>query len=501
MNRIDRLLNSITMYRLVVYVLGILTVAAVISTFMGKLSASPTLLLISLGLCIISTYITDRGCGRLFGVPANQESALITALILFLIVQPAHSLMTGIALVLAGVIACATKFLLTYNARHVFNPAAFGAAVVSLTGLQATTWWVGNSLFWPLSLLLGLAVVRKMRKLPLVLSFVAVSVLLQLVVFIHAGQPLVPNMRQALIASPLIFLATIMLTEPATMPPRRNQQLVFGAIVAVLYVMAWHIGPLIIYPEVALLLGNLFAFAVSPKFRLRLKLLEVEQISNRVFNYVFQPERPFHFLPGQYMEWTLDNVPYDSRGNRRTFTIASSPTESSVQLGLKYQEPASMFKATFAQLRPGDIIHASQLAGNFTLNGNENRKLVFIAGGIGITPFRSMIKYIVDKNITVDIVLLYVVGDPNEFAYTTLLHAAHVQGVKLIPIITNPAYHADGAITAKLNDSLVIKLVPDYNERLFYISGPSNMVDATQELLHALHIPRTHIKTDHFSGY
>ena len=501
MRSIDRFLNSVTMYRLLVYVLGILSGLSIVFAFMGRLSASPTELVISLGLIVGSAYVTDRGFRWLFNTPTNMESSLITALILFLIIHPADSVVTAVALVAGGAISSASKFLLSYNGKHIFNPAAFAAAVLSLTGLQATTWWVGNSAFWPFSLLLGLAVVRKIRRFPLAIAFVAVSAALQALVYAYAHEPLIANMEQALIASPLIFLATIMLTEPATMPPRRNQQLVFACLIAVMYVMAWEIGPVKIYPEVALLLGNIYAFIVSPKFKVRLQLKEVQKISDRVYSYVFQPDRRLDFLPGQYMEWTLPGVPYDSRGNRRTFTIASSPTEQDVHLGMKYYEPASMYKAAFAELTPGAVVYGSQLAGNFLLQGNEHKKLAFIAGGIGITPFRSMIKYVTDKNMPVDIVLLYAVANPDEFAYAEQLKAARGVGVRTIPIVTAAGFAAPGVVSAQLNAEVIGKLIPDYGERLFYVSGPNAMVDATKQHLHVLGVRRKNVKTDHFSGY
>jgi len=501
MNSIDRFLNNITMYRLVLYVLGILSGLSIVFAFAGRLSSTPTELVVSGGLLIVSAYVVDRVFGRLFNVPTNMESSLITALILFLIVQPADSLVTGIALVAAGAISSASKFLLSYNNKHIFNPAAFAAALLSLTGLQATTWWIGNSAFWPFTLLLGLAVVRKIRRIPLFVVFIIVSTAVQAFVTVQGHHAFVTAMKQSLIASPLLFLSTIMLTEPATMPPRRNQQLLFATIIAVLYVTGWKLGPLVIYPEVALLLGNIYAFAVSPKFKVRLQLKEIQKVSDRVYNYVFQPDRRFNFLPGQYMEWTLAGVPYDTRGNRRTFTIASSPTEQEVHVGLKYYEPASMYKATFAQLEPGDVVYASQLAGNFTLKGNERNKLVFIAGGIGITPFRSMIKYVTDQNLSVDIVLLYVAGDPEEFAYVEQLNAARSVGVRTIPIVTAGGVSSPGVVSAKLSPELIRQLVPDYHERMFYISGPNVMVDASKSFLHDLGVGRSNIKTDHFSGY
>jgi ferredoxin-NADP reductase len=501
MDLIDRFLNKLTMYRLVVYVLSVYAALGVIFAFMGRLSVSPTQLVTSLLLLVTSAYLTDRVFGRLFRLPTNMESSLITALILFLIVQPAHAPMGGLALALAGAVSSASKFLITWNGKHLFNPAAFAAALLSLTGLQATTWWVGSSLFWPATLVLGLLVVRKIRRFPLWLTFVGVSTALQLLQFAAEHADMGVELKHALIASPLLFLSTIMLTEPATMPPRRNLQIAFAGLVATLYVYAWKLGPITLYPEVALLVGNLFAFVVSPKLRVRLHLKEIQKISDRVYNYVFQPERRFAFLPGQYMEWTLDGVPYDARGNRRTFTIASSPTEAEVHLGLKYYEPASQYKAAFERLRPGDSVYASQLAGNFTINGREKQKLVFIAGGIGITPFRSMVKYLIDQNQSVDILLLYAVGDPREFAYLEQFKAAREVGVRFVPIVTNPAHTSADFLTSRIDADLLVRLVPDHAERTFYVSGPDTMVDGVRSQLKQMGVPGRRIKTDHFAGY
>jgi ferredoxin-NADP reductase len=501
MKKIDEFLNRVTMYRLVVYVLSVYILLGVLFSFLGKLAFTPTEMVVSLVLLLTSAFVTDKGLAYIFNIPSNAESWLITALIIFLIMHPATSIPTGIALLLAGFVSSASKYLITWHKKHIFNPAALAAAFVGLTALQSTTWWIGSSIFWPVTLVLGLAVVRKIRRIPLFIVFTAGSVLLQLVVFIVHGQPLLLGMKGALLASPLLFLGTIMLTEPATMPPRRNQQLLFAGIIAIFYILAFKIGPVNIYPEVAILLGNVYAFVVSPKVRAQLRLKQIQRISDRVYNYVFQPDKQFSFIPGQYMEWTLPGVPFDSRGNRRSFTIASSPTESDVHVGIKYYSTSSAYKMTFAELQVGDVIYASQLAGNFTSSGNEHKKLAFIAGGIGITPFRSMIQYMVDKNITVDIVLLYVVSDPLDFAYVEQLKGARSIGVKTIPLVTDLTYRSKGILTAKLTSDLLAKTIPDYSERIFYVSGSNAMVDGTKEYLNMLQVADANIKTDHFSGY
>lgn len=501
MQTIDDILNRITMYRLVVYVLGIMVAASIGFALFGRLGASATAMVVSLIIMLISAYITDRGLGRWLGIPTNTESWLITALILFLILQPVTSVSSGLILALAGVVSSASKFLVAWNGKHIFNPAALAAALLSVTGIGTVTWWVGSSLLWPLTLILGLLVVRKIRRFPLFVTFVVTSIVFQAYVLIHAHQPLITDMKHALIASPLIFLSTIMLTEPATMPPRRSMQIVFASLIAVLYVMGWKLGPLIIYPEVALLIGNLLAYLVSPKFRLRLQLKEVQKISDQVYNYVFQPDRPFKYLAGQYMELTLANVPYDSRGNRRTFTLASSPTEDEVHIGMKYHHPASTWKAAFNELEQGDIIYASQLAGNFTLPRRPGKKLAFIAGGIGITPFRSMVKYLSDTNQASDIVLFYAVSTPDEFAYVEELNAGASVGVRTVPIITRAEPRMKGAINGKVSAELIEQTLPDFGSRTFYISGPNVMVDATKEVLKDLGVTHENIVTDHFSGY
>ncbi len=497
---VDDFLNTITMYRLVVYGLGLIAGIALLMAQLGRLSFSPTSMIMSAGVILLACYVTNRLFAELWEIPTNSESWLITGLILFLILQPATHLYQYMALFLAGAISSASKFVVAWRGKHIFNPAALAAAVMSLTALTSTSWWVGSAALWPFTLAIGLLIVRKIKRFSLMATFVAAAIALQIVVDILGGHSLTQDLKTALISSPLIFLATIMLTEPATMPPRKNQQILFAGLVALLYVPSWHLGSFYIYPEVALLLGNIYAFMVSPKLRLRLQLKEVQKVSSRVYNYVFEPDRRMKFLPGQYMEWTLANVPYDSRGNRRSFTIASSPTEADIQVGLKYYEPSSAYKSTFSQLRPGDVIYASQLMGNFTLNGNESKKLAFIAGGIGITPFRSMIKYLTDMGATFDIVLFYLVTDPEELAYEAEFYAAQKQGLRFVPI-SNIAGPRGNTHVVHFDEKIVAQALPDYHERIFYISGPNAMVESTRELLEHLSVPPTNVKTDHFSGY
>jgi ferredoxin-NADP reductase len=500
LNFIDILLNKVTMYRLMVYGLAGISFISLILALTGRLPMDALHMVLSAGILGVSCLVTEFLMAKIWGRPFNHESWLITAMIIFLIFPMANTVVGALTLGVVGGVSSASKFLISWRGKHIFNPAAFAVGLVGILNIETASWWVGSSALWPFTLIFGLLVVRKIRRFSLMITFAIIAIGLQVITFAVTGVPVWSNLGSILTASPLIFLGTIMLTEPATMPPRRSLQVAFAAIVAVLYVEAWKVGPVYIYPEIALLIGNIFAFIVSPKFKESLILKEVQRISERVYNFVFIPSNRFAFEAGQYMEWTLPHVGFDARGNRRSFTIASSPTEETVQLGVKFYNPSSTYKYRLSQMQPGDEIFVSQLAGNFTLRGKAGKKLVFIAGGIGITPFRSMIKNVIDVQERVDITLIYVVGSAEELAYKELFTEAVRHGVKFVPIVTN-ANSKDGYRHGQLDANLLKEVIPDSPDRVFYISGPNAMVDRTKHELGKLGVRRRSIKTDHFAGY
>lgn len=509
LRKIDDFLNSFSMYRVLAYGLSLLVIVSLSFSALGVLTLPVGGMIISLVILLASCYAVNRILASIWRVTANSESWFITALILFFILPQATTLAKALGILLAGVLAMASKYMVAYAGKHLFNPAAFAATILGLLGLLHTTWWIGSSMLWPFTLIFGLLVVRKIRRCALVVSFAAVSVLVSIITIRmqHAG--LSSALQQALFASPIIFLGTVMLTEPATMPSRRRHQIVFGAIVGLLYTVHWTILGVFLYPELALLLGNLYAFAASPKYRLRLTLKEVQKVSDRVYNYVFTPDRTLSFEPGQYLEWTLGNVQGnsqnskpDNRGNRRTFTIASSPTEDTIQLGVKYYEPSSSYKKNLKKMKVGDSMFAGQLAGNFTLPADVSKKLVFIAGGVGITPFRSMLKYIIDTNEHRDIIVFYTVLHSDEIAYKDILKQAATVGIRVIPIVNNPVKDTTWkGKTGRLDREVITKEVPDLSERTFYLSGPQGLIENYQSMLRHMGVHRSRIETDYFSGY
>ncbi len=151
----------------------------------------------------------------------------------------------------------------------------------------------------------------------------------------------------------------------------------------------------------------------------------------------------------------------------------------------------------------GDEIVAAQLAGDFVLPKNPRQKCVLIAGGVGITPFRSMIKYLLDRNQRRPITLFYVNRTINDILYKDIFDRAEKElGIRVNYAVTDatnlPSYW--NGITGRITPQLIKEKIPDYRRCIFYISGPKSMVDSFKETLERMNLDHSQIKTDYFSG-
>jgi len=499
---IDAAVDRTTMYRLVLYYLGSLLAAAFVLGFFRLIPADPTALAFSTVLIVAVCWVSNLAFAQVFKTPANAESAYITALIIALIMNPVVATdMPGVGgLICASVWAIASKFILAIGRKHLFNPAAIGVALTALLLGQPATWWVGGApILLPLVLAGGLLIGRKLQRFDLIGAFLIAN--LAVVAATAAPGGIVSSLGEALLHSPIFFLAFAMLTEPATAPQARWPRLAFGVLVGVLAAPSIHFGGVYLTPELALLVGNAFAFLVSPKGKYALTLTRIEHTANATYDFVFRPDRKLKFRSGQYLEWTLGVKHPDNRGNRRSFTVASAPTEDEVRLGVKFYPEASAFKRSLAAMQPGDKIYAAQPAGNFVLPRDSRAKLAFIAGGIGITPFRSMLQHLLDRGERREVVLLYGNAMIADIAYTDVIERAQRElGVKTVYAVAAEPVAAAGMHQGFIDAELIRREVPDFRERTFYVSGPHAMVVLFKQVLREMGVASFRIKTDFFPG-
>jgi glycine betaine catabolism B len=504
---IDDFLNKITMYRLLLYFLTLLIGLAFVFSIFGVMPFTPVALFFSAFFITLVCWIVNTIFAWGFKAPTNVESVYITAFILVLIITPLKSAMDWQYFAFVGwasIWAMGSKYILAINKKHIFNPAAFAVALTALTINQAASWWVGTAYMMPAVLIGGILIVRKIRRWDLVYSFFAVSLAVILGTSVLKGESLALTINRIFLDSPILFFAFVMLTEPLTTPPTQGLQVIYGAIVGYLFVPTTHVGSFYFTPELALVAGNIYSYLVSPKQKLILGLKARVKAAADTFDFVFNPVKKFSFAPGQYLEWTLGHDSPDSRGNRRYFTIASSPTEENLIIGVKFYTSASSYKSSMGKMKEGDIIVASQLAGDFTLPKDPNKKLAFIAGGIGITPFRSMIKYLVDRNEKRDVVLFYSNKTAADIAYKQIFDEAERRmGIKTIYNLTDQKNIPAGwsGSTGYIDGRMISEQLPDFKQRTFYLSGPRTMVEAFEKTLSGLGVHHSQIKTDFFPGF
>jgi ferredoxin-NADP reductase len=503
MARIDYVLDRITMYRLVLYVLiGLIAVAAVLSYFQ-LLAFSPLALILSTAFLVLICWATNTILARIFAVPANVESTYITALILASIIDPIKSPGDLLFLGWAGILAISSKYILGFYNKHIFNPAAIAVVITSFALGESASWWVGTASMLPAVIVGGALLVRKLRQGEMVFFFVGTALVTVCVVSVLQGLSIPRELQQLLVESPLFFFAAIMLTEPLTIPPTQGLKLFYAIIVGILFVPQIHIGRLYSTPELALVTGNVYSYLVSPKYNVVLKLKRKSKIASNVVDFAFKPSRKLVYAPGQYMEFTLGHTKPDSRGNRRFFTLASSPTEESLHLGVRFYKNGSSFKKALYNIDGRTQVMAGQIAGDFTLPQDTEQKLVFLAGGIGITPFRSMLKYLLDMKERRDIVLFYANRTADEIAYSDVLSEAQARlGIRVFYTLTNMQAVPRNwrGLVGRIDEEMIAQLVPDYTERTFYLSGPLDMVRAYEHMLKDMGVKREQIKTDFFPG-
>jgi len=507
---IQGFIDKTGMYRIVTIALLILTALSVLLGFLGLLPYSGVEQLISLSAVVLVSFVTNILFARFWRVSANHESALITALILFFLIIPARLVDFTDQWIIASVavLAIASKFLIVRNKQHIVNPAAFGVLIFwsicaffpGIDNFEAI-WWAGTPvLFIPL-LILGGLVVMKVRRWSLVLSFLSVGFVVFLLEAWGFGLDLSKEASRYFLSGPSLFLAFFMLTEPFTTPPTKKLQMTYGAFVGFISQTTIFMPYFVASSEIALIIGNLIFYPTTLRRKLILPLESFRKIADSTYEFIFQKPQGLSFKAGQYLEWMLHHDESDSRGVRRYFTIASSPTEPTLRVAMKIpKEKGSTYKKKMLSMKVGDTIIASQLAGDFLLPKDVEKKLGFIAGGIGITPFRSHLKYMVDSGNIHDTVLFCSNNTHDEISYSDFFEVVKTQmPLQIVQVISKEELGGEYE-TGFITEEILRRRVPDFAERYWYLSGPPGMVNAYSKLLSKLNVPTSHIIKDYFPG-
>ncbi len=234
---------------------------------------------------------------------------------------------------------------------------------------------------------------------------------------------------------------------------------------------------------------------------MKVRLVKVTQEARGTKSFFWEPEHKIKFLPGQYFYYTIPKLNYpDERGATRHFTIASSPTEGNLlRLTTRIREDSG-YKKTLNEIKVGDVIEGEGPTGTFifdekTIEEGNTKSHVFLAGGIGITPFRCMIKYVVDKKLNANIHLIYSNSD-SDFTYKKELEELDKQNDNL------KIDYFDSSKSGHLNEVALKNLAKeDLAKNTFWVVGPPGFVNAMESVLEKLKIASSRVITEKFTGY
>jgi ferredoxin-NADP reductase len=235
----------------------------------------------------------------------------------------------------------------------------------------------------------------------------------------------------------------------------------------------------------------------------RADVKEKREVAKGTLKVVFDLRgRHVDYIPGQYFWVELLDPPYqDERGPRRHISLVTSPTERGV-MGLATRLRDSAFKRSLLELELGDEVDVEEPKGNFLLPPETDRDYVFVAGGIGITVFRSMLRYIRDKGLPYRVTLVYSNRDRESAAFLDELaeFETDIPGLRVVLTMTqDPDWEGE---RRRIGPELLLDCLGDDLGRYTYlVAGPPAMVEGVSDSIQAAGVPEEQILASRFAGY
>lgn len=228
-------------------------------------------------------------------------------------------------------------------------------------------------------------------------------------------------------------------------------------------------------------------------------LQKSERVAEGTMAFYFERPPGFEFTAGQFLTFTLIDPPRtDEKGNTRNFTIASAPYQDHLMITTRIRESA--LKQTLRGSAPGTEVEIEGPGGSFTLR--DGAPAVFIAGGIGITPFLSILRQAAHDGLAQNLMLFYSNRRPQDAAFLGELQAleAKLPNFRFVPTMTQPEGAWAGE-TGRIDPAMLKRQVSDVSAPVVYLAGPPDMVNALREMLAQMGIGRQNVRAEQFGGY
>lgn len=219
--------------------------------------------------------------------------------------------------------------------------------------------------------------------------------------------------------------------------------------------------------------------------------------NHNVASFYFEPLRALQYTAGQYIEMHLPHNNPDSRGEKRWFTLSSSPGDELISITTKFPDKTSSFKQTLLSLEAGQQVQISDPMGDFVLPKSTALPLVFVAGGIGITPFASMLHWLKQKGEKRYLQILLAAYTPQDFVFDKLFAASGAEVTKIASMAKSDWRGKVGQLSA----TKILSIIGGAEGKRIYISGPEPMVEFLNKDLAVQGVEKSQLIGDYFPGY
>jgi ferredoxin-NADP reductase len=234
------------------------------------------------------------------------------------------------------------------------------------------------------------------------------------------------------------------------------------------------------------------------------RLIDRREVAERTIAVRFVRPPGFRFTAGQFMEVTLPDPPEtDAEGDTRPFSIASPPDEDALMVVTRIRDTA--FKRSLASMLPGAPVTLAGSFGDLILHADATRPAVLLTGGIGITPFHSILLDAAQRRLRHSIFLFYSNRRPEDAPFLDELHAlgATRPSIRFIPTMTRMEksqrpWHGE---TGPIDWEMLVRHSAVADRAIYYIAGPPTMVRGLQAMLAEARIPKENVRTEEFDGY
>jgi ferredoxin-NADP reductase len=242
--------------------------------------------------------------------------------------------------------------------------------------------------------------------------------------------------------------------------------------------------------------------AASPSFMCKLK--DRKEVAEGTMAFQFEKPSGWTFKAGQYLDMTLLDPPEsDAEGNVRSFSIASAPHEETLMVATRMRDTA--FKRVLRTMPFGTAVKIEGPSGDLILQNDFTITTVFLAGGIGITPFRSIVQWVAKEKSPHRIVLFYSNRRPEDAPFLAELQSLERDNpkYKLIASMTEmeKSHQSWNGETGLINQEMLGRHLKDAASPIYYIAGPPAMVKGLQEMLRKARIKDDDIRAEEFAGY